>query len=196
MASKLFSVSNWYHFDAFRWNFHFFRYLTWKCSYFDCYWYVWRKSFILYAVRTKNMNYHLLNCIAITICSIYLRNLESICCKWRDQTTNFWFFTRFPWQIWQHYRHIFQSSISLNFKKDVIFDKSSFRRCNFVYSNIVSYNLKEKWKIYVVQCSFRQARRKRGAVAPPVFSRTVTMVKWYTMISFHHSRFLHHTVQG
>ena len=95
------------------------------------------------------------NCIAITICSNYLRNLESICCKWRDQTTNFWFFTRFPRQIWQHDCHIFQSSISLNFKKDVIFDKSSFRRCNFVYSNIVSYNLKEKWKIYVVQCSVR-----------------------------------------
>ena len=116
------------------------------------------------------------NCIAIIICSIYLRNLESICCKWRDRTTNFWFFTRFPWQIWQHDCHIFQSSISLNFKKDVIFDKSSFRRCNFVYSNIVSYNLKEKWKIYVVQCSFRQARRKRGAVAPPVFSRTVNPI--------------------
>ena len=39
------------------------------------------------------------NYISITICSIYLRNLESISYKWRDQTTNFWFFTRFIYRF-------------------------------------------------------------------------------------------------
>ena len=107
MASKLFLMLNWYHFDASRWDFHFFKIFDVEMFIFWLLLICMTQKF--YFVCSAYEKYELWpNCMSITICSICLRNLESICSKWRDQTPNFWFFTRFP--------SVFANIIIISFK--------------------------------------------------------------------------------